>query len=102
MVTCTSEKMPWLEEDGTDVEAAAAVRLWWQRCTKWGMTAAALLDWVKSFEKMWGQLRNVLALIVEGKGGNDLVEIKRGKKFRNLDLPKGDQATVVVVGSSKK
>ena len=37
--------------------------------------------------KVWGRLRNVLVLIVEGKGGNDLVETKRGKKFRNLDLP---------------
>ena len=29
----------------------------------------------------------MLVLIVEGKGGNDLVGKKRGKKFRNLDLP---------------
>ena len=26
-------------------------------------------------------------LIAEGKGSNDLVEKKRGKKFRNLDMP---------------
>jgi len=37
--------------------------------------------------KVWGRLRNVLVLIAEGKGSNDLVEKKRGKTFRNLDMP---------------
>ena len=32
------------------------------------------------------RLRNVLALIVEGDGGNDLVETKRGKEIRNLEI----------------
>lgn len=36
--------------------------------------------------RVWKRLRNVMVLIVEGKGANDLVEKKRGKKFRNLDL----------------
>ena len=35
---------------------------------------------------VWNRLRNVLALIVEGGGGNELVETKRGKKFRNLEV----------------
>ena len=33
------------------------------------------------------QLKNVLVMINEAKGKNDLVETKRGKKFRDLDLP---------------
>ena len=37
--------------------------------------------------KVFNRLKNVLVLIVEGNGGNELVESKRGKKFRNLDLP---------------
>ena len=37
--------------------------------------------------KVFGRLRNVLVLIVEGQGSNDLVETKQGKRFRNLDLP---------------
>ena len=40
----------------------------------------------ESIGRVWGRLRNVLVLIVEGDGGNDLVEKKRGKRFRNLDL----------------
>ena len=35
---------------------------------------------------MWQRLGNVLALIVEGGGGNDLVETKRGKKNRKLEI----------------
>ena len=37
--------------------------------------------------RVWGRLRNVLVLIKEASGKNDLVEKKRGKKFRNLDFP---------------
>jgi len=40
-------------------------------------------------EKVWMRLKNVLVLIIEGRGSNDLVETKRGKKFRNLDMPVG-------------
>ena len=36
--------------------------------------------------RVWKRLRNVLVLIVDGNGANDLVEKKRGKKFRNLDV----------------
>ena len=36
--------------------------------------------------KVWGRLRNVLVLIVEGGGSNDSVEKKRGRRFRNLDM----------------
>ena len=31
--------------------------------------------------------KNVLVLIIEGKGSNNLVETKRGGNFRNLDMP---------------
>mmetsp|Transcript_21851 Transcript_21851/g.24413 ORF Transcript_21851/g.24413 Transcript_21851/m.24413 type:complete len:114 (+) Transcript_21851:1-342(+) len=37
--------------------------------------------------RVWGRLRNVLVLIQEDGGGNNLVETKRGIFFRNLDLP---------------
>ena len=37
--------------------------------------------------RVFNRLRNFLVLINEAKGKNDLVEEKRGKKFRNLDLP---------------
>ena len=36
--------------------------------------------------KVFNRLKNVLVLIVNGNGGNELVESKRGKRFRNLDL----------------
>ena len=32
------------------------------------------------------KIGNVLALIVEGNGGNDLVKTKRGKQFQNLRI----------------
>ena len=38
------------------------------------------------FGKVWSRATKVLALIVEGKGGNDLVEKKRGKRWAGLDL----------------
>ena len=37
--------------------------------------------------KVWNRLSNVLVLILEGNGSNNLVEKKRGKKFYNLDMP---------------
>ena len=37
--------------------------------------------------KVFNRLRNVLVLIVEANGKNDLVETKRGKNFYMLDLP---------------
>ena len=37
--------------------------------------------------RVFNRLRNVLVLIDEAKGKNDLVEKKRGKKFYQLDLP---------------
>ena len=35
--------------------------------------------------KVYDRLKKVLILIVEGNGGNDFVETKRGKKWKNLD-----------------
>ena len=37
--------------------------------------------------RVFDRLRNVLVLIAEAKGKNDLVETKRGKNFYLLDLP---------------
>ena len=37
--------------------------------------------------KAWGRLRNAPVLIVKGGGSNDLVEKKRGRRFKNLDMP---------------
>ena len=36
--------------------------------------------------KVFNRLKIVLILIIEGNGGNELVETKRGKGFCNLDL----------------
>ena len=36
--------------------------------------------------KVFNRLKNVFVLIVKGNDGNGLVESKRGKTFRNLDL----------------
>ena len=36
--------------------------------------------------KVFNRLKNVLVLIVEGNGGNELVESKRGKTISNVDL----------------
>ena len=54
------------------------------------LAASVERSWNKNADvigRVWARLRNVLALIVQGKGGNDLVETKRGKKFRGLDVP---------------
>jgi len=40
----------------------------------------------KVIGKVWTRMTKVLALIVEGDGGNDLVEKKRGKRWKDLDL----------------
>ena len=40
--------------------------------------------------RVWRQLRNVLVLIEEDNGGNNLVETKRGKKNYDLHLPTDD------------
>ena len=36
--------------------------------------------------KVFLRLKNVLCNIIEAKGGNDLVESKRGKKFENIKI----------------
>ena len=37
--------------------------------------------------KVYKRLKKVLVLIAEAKGKNNIVEMKRGKKFQDLDLP---------------
>ena len=46
--------------------------------------------------KVCKRIEKVLVLIIEGKGKNDLVETKRGKKFADLDLP-SDFSTVNIL-----
>ena len=72
------EKEHYLKRTDVNALVNTVKKVWDLRCNSSG------LDGV--ITRVWGRLRNVLALIVEGKGGNDLVEQKRGKKFRNLDL----------------
>ena len=36
--------------------------------------------------KVFLRLKNVLCNIIEAKGGNDLVESKRGKEFENIKI----------------
>ena len=45
--------------------------------------------------KVCKRIEKVLVLIIEGKGKNDLVETKRGKKFADLDLPFDFTTTVI-------
>ena len=40
----------------------------------------------KVIKKVWTRMKKDLAIIVEGDGGNDLVEKKRGKRWNDLDL----------------
>ena len=38
--------------------------------------------------RVWGRLKKVLMILIQKDGGeNNLVKTKRGKKFRNLDMP---------------
>ena len=52
--------------------------------------------------RVWGRLRNVMSLIIDGKGGNDKVEEKRGKKLYGLDLPEEyvlDDGQIITAGT---
>ena len=51
----------------------------------------------KAIGRVWGRLRNVLVLIQRDGGGNNLVETKRGKYFRNLDMPQEFLDTVSTI-----
>ena len=42
--------------------------------------------------KVFGRLKKVLVLVVEGKGSNELVESKRGKQHVRSDLPPEETA----------
>ena len=51
----------------------------------------------RAFRNVYSWLRVVLGCIVEGRGGNDLVESKRGKLFRDatiIDLTEDGTETV--------
>ena len=54
-------------------------------------------------ENVWGRLRNVMVLLEAGNGGNDLVETKRGKSHRDLELPEtflNDDINEATVGTN--
>jgi len=74
------------------IQAAVEKKMHMRRGDKEALAMAVLDAWEnglssKSFTKVCDRLQNVLALIVEDKGGNALVEEKRGKEFRGLDMP---------------
>ena len=63
-----------------------------KRCEVNALTRSVLDTWNHGhlddmISRVFARLRNVLVLIVEVNGANDLVEMKRGKNFRMLDLP---------------
>jgi len=75
----TVEKMHYQKR--TDLEALvnSVYEAWDANSTGTGLSVV--------IGKVWNRLGNVLSLIFEGKGSNNLVEQKRGKRFRNLDMP---------------
>ena len=63
-----------------------------KRCEVQALSNTVMETWNQGhldgmIEKVCKRIQKVLVLIVEGKGKNDLVETKRGKKFADLDLP---------------
>lgn len=58
------------------------------------------IDQSQAFQNVWMRLRNVLVLIKKDNGGNRLVESKRGKQFRNLDMPLDKDEEVVALEDS--
>ena len=78
------------------IQAAVEKRMHLRRGDKEALANATTEAWkyhlsVESFTRVCDRLRNVLALIAEDNGGNALVEEKRGKAFRGLDLPVQEQ-----------
>ena len=74
------------------LQAKAEKEHFGKRCEVNTLTRSVLDTWNHGhlddmITKVFNRLRNVLVLIVEGKGKNDLVETKRGKNFYMLDLP---------------
>ena len=63
-----------------------------KRCEVNALTRSVMETWNHGhlddmITRVFDRLRNVLVLIAEAKGKNDLVETKRGKNFYLLDLP---------------
>ena len=61
------------------------------------MSASVMETWEKGhldsiIENVFGRIKKVLVLIVEGKGSNKLVETKRGKKHILEHLPPEENA----------
>ena len=74
------------------LQAKVEKRHFGQRCKVNALTRSVEDTWNHAhlndmITKVFDRLRNVLVLIVEVKGKNDLVETKRGKNFYKLDLP---------------
>jgi hypothetical protein len=78
------------------IQAVVEKRMHLRRGDKEALASATTEAWkshllAESFTRVCDCLRNVLALIAEDNGGNTLVEEKRGKAFRGLDLPGQEQ-----------
>ena len=62
-----------------------------KRCEVKALANSVITTWEKgelndTIASVFKRLKRVLALIIEAKGKNDLVEKKRGKKRSSLDL----------------
>jgi hypothetical protein len=78
------------------IQAAVEKRMHLREGDKEALANATTEAWkahlsAESFTRVCDRLRNVLALTAEDNGGNALVEEKRGKAFRGLDLPVQEQ-----------
>jgi uncharacterized protein (DUF2267 family) len=78
------------------IQAAVEKRMHMRRGDKEALANAVIETWeshlsTEAFTRVCDRLRNVLSLIAEDNGGNALVEEKRGKAFRGLDLPEQEQ-----------
>ena len=75
----TVEKMQYQKRTDVDALVSLVYEAWNTSSTVTGLDSV--------IGKVWNRLSNVLVLILEGNGSNNLVEKKRGKKFYNLDMP---------------
>ena len=62
-----------------------------QRCNVNTLVNTVMRTWNEghldhAITKVFLRLKNVLCNIIEAKGGNDLAESKRGKKFENIKI----------------
>ena len=63
-----------------------------KRCAVGSLINSVMKTWNEGeldemITNVYDRLRNVSAIIIEGDGANDLVETKRGVKWRKMGLP---------------